>query len=335
MDAYAPAPLEAAEGRGRDIAEIAEDESKHERHAGAHVAESDAAALQRAGDRNAIVAISQAERGVDAGQTLVEILRLGHLSRQGIGQRKNEAAADLIGWQDRGEARNTRGRDEADAAAEIGDAPGSADFLPPHRKILAVEARAVEGVETRAGRDCHAADNVRAAMVEAGADRKLIVSLQAIAFADQHLRAAGGRIEDAGMHAVIDALADVDSVVARKTVCDEKIGVVEFEALRVFVGDGRRVAAVRRREGGGDRLDDRAQRAASIDPWIMPVERRLREDAPFDPGGLGDRRSARVAGDTILRSELAVVAVAAQVRAQLIAIAQRASEGQTPAGGDG
>ncbi len=45
------------------------------------------------------------------------------------------------------------------------------------------------------------------------------------------------------MQAVIDALPAIDAVIAGEAVADEEIGVVEFEALRVLVGDVGRVAA--------------------------------------------------------------------------------------------
>ena len=66
------------------------------------------------------------------------------------------------------------------------------------------------------------------------------------------------------MQPVIDALPAIDAVIAGEAIGDEEIGVVEFEALRVLVGDAGRIAADRRGEGGGDRLDQRADIAQPL-----------------------------------------------------------------------
>src|SRR6185437_1757771 len=154
-----------------------------------------------------------------------------------------EAQADLVRRQHGRLARDRRGRDIADRAVEIGDAAISADFLAPHRQILAVEAGAVEDAEIPARRHGHAPDNVRAAVVETGTQGELRTVLEAIAFTDQELRAARNRIEQTGMQAVIDALAAIDAVIARPAVADEEIGVIEFEALGILVGNVSGVAA--------------------------------------------------------------------------------------------
>src|SRR6185437_6883427 len=161
-----------------------------------------------------------------------EVLRLRDAGGPVVGESAVEADADLISRRHRGDAGDRRHRDVADAAGEVRPAARDACLLAAHRQILAVEARAIEQGEVAARRD------VGAAVIEARADRELAVALGAVALPDQEVGAAGGGIIEAAMEAVIDALSAVDAVVAGEAVADEKIAVVEFEGLRILVGDG-------------------------------------------------------------------------------------------------